>query len=78
MVGRWSLTQGWIGCAREELELQPWLHFYVQDGQAYAGESGKPVTALNREAAPFTLLQTSDLPMGNDGDGADHLARRPI
>jgi hypothetical protein len=28
-LARWSATQGWIGFAREELDLNPGLNFYV-------------------------------------------------
>ena len=59
-LARWSLTQGWIGHAREELSLHPWLNFFVQDGHAYAAEPGGGVEALNQPAPPFTLNQTSD------------------
>ena len=77
-LARWSLTEGWIGLVREELDLQPWLYFYAQDGRAYAGEPGKPITAINGEGAPFTLGQTTDLPTRDDGDDAHRLASRPI
>jgi hypothetical protein len=59
-LARWSLTQGWIGQAREELSLHPWLNFYVQDGHAYAAEPGGSVEPLDDDAPPFTLSQTSD------------------
>jgi hypothetical protein len=59
-LARWSLTQGWIGQAREELSLRPWLNFYVQDGHAYAAEPGGGIESLDDTAPPFTLLQTSD------------------
>lgn len=39
-LARWSLTQGWIGQAREELSLHPWLNFYVQDGHGYSAKPG--------------------------------------
>lgn len=74
----WSLTQGWIGHAREELALRPWLDFYIQDGHAYAAESGKKIRPLDDGAPPFTLIQTSDLPTGQDGRGPHHLATRRI
>ncbi|MEV4510340.1 hypothetical protein AB0K00_15400 [Dactylosporangium sp. NPDC049525] len=63
-VPRWlarrSLTQGWIGFAREELALDTWLNFYVQDGYAYIGEPGGTVGAFDDAAPPFTMLQTFD------------------
>lgn len=65
-VPRWlaphSLTQGWIGFAREELALDLWLHFYVQDGHAYVAEPGGPISPFDDAAPPFTLLQTIDGP----------------
>ncbi|WP_436533434.1 hypothetical protein [Actinoplanes sp. HUAS TT8] len=60
-LARWSLTQGWIGQAREELSLHPWLTFYVQGGHAYAAEPGGDVEPLSDSAPPFSLRQTSDL-----------------
>lgn len=59
-LARWSLTQGWVGQAREELSLHPWLNFFVQDGHAYAAEPGGGVEALSPPAPPFTLNRTSD------------------
>lgn len=59
-LARWSLTQGWIGQAREELSLHPWLNFYVQDGHAYAAEPGGSVEPMDDTAPPFTLRQTFD------------------
>ncbi|WP_433043122.1 hypothetical protein [Dactylosporangium sp. CS-033363] len=59
-LARRSLTQGWIGQAREELSLHPWLNFYVQDGRAYAAEPGGSIEPLDDTAPPFTLTQTSD------------------
>ncbi|MDP9792886.1 hypothetical protein J2S43_001398 [Catenuloplanes nepalensis] len=58
-LARWSLTQGWIGQAREELSLHPWLNLYVQNGHAYAAEPGGSVEPLDETAPPFTLRQTS-------------------
>ncbi|GAB1639591.1 hypothetical protein KRMM14A1259_00140 [Krasilnikovia sp. MM14-A1259] len=55
-----SLTQGWIGQAREELSLHPWLNFYVQDGHAYVAVPGGDVQSLDEAAPPFTLAGTSD------------------
>ena len=59
-LARWSLTQGWIGQAREELSLHPWLNFYAQDGHAYAAEPGGSVEPLDETAPPFTLHQTTE------------------
>ena len=59
-LARWSLTRGWIGQAREELSLHPWLNFYVQDGHAYIAEPGGSVEPLDDGAPPFTLSHTSD------------------
>lgn len=59
-LARWSATQGWIGQAREELSLHPWLNFYVQDGHAYVAEPGGSMQPLNETSPPFTLTQTSD------------------
>ncbi|WP_157411613.1 hypothetical protein [Actinoplanes rectilineatus] len=59
-LARWSLTQGWIGQAREGLALHPWLNFYVQDGHAYAAEPGGSVEPMDDTAPPFTLRQTLD------------------
>ena len=53
-LARWSLTQGLIGVAREDLDERPWLHFYVQDGHAYAGDPGGPVHPLDDTSPPFT------------------------
>jgi hypothetical protein len=59
-LARWSLTQGWIGQAREELSLHPWLNLYAQDGHAYAAEPGGSVEPLDDVAPSFTLRHTSD------------------
>jgi hypothetical protein len=76
----WSLTQGWIGHAREELSLHPWLNFYVQNGYAYIAEPGETTIKSLQDGAPsFTLRQTTDLPIGPDDDSEAHLvAIRPI
>ena len=58
-LAEWSATQGWIGFAREEISLHPWLNFYVQDGHAYIAEPGKEPKALS-DAPPFTLTQTTE------------------
>jgi hypothetical protein len=72
----WSLTQGWIGDAREKLGLHPWLYFYVQNGHAYAAEPGKTIEPLSDGAPPFTLRQTTDFPESPDGAGPHLLATR--
>jgi hypothetical protein len=61
-LARCSLTQGWIGQAREELALHPWLNFYVQDGHAYVAEPGGSVEPVDGSAPAFTLSQTSGAP----------------
>jgi hypothetical protein len=74
----WSLTQGWIGYAREELSLQPWLNFYTANGYAYAAEPGGPIGPLTPNTPEFTLEHTSDLPDPGDGRGPGLVARRKI
>ena len=74
----WSLTQGWIGHAREEFDLYPWLYFYVQDGHAYAAEPGRSPKPLQGNAPPFTLTQTTDLPPGPPGPGPHAVATRRV
>lgn len=59
-LARWSATQGWIGFAREEMDLHPWLSFYVQDGHAYAARPGEEPHPLCEGAPPFTLRQTTE------------------
>lgn len=59
-LARRSLTQGWIGQAREGLSLHPWPNFYVQDGHACAAEPSGSIEPLDDTAPPFTLVQTSD------------------
>jgi len=66
-LARWSLTQGWIGHAREEMSLHPWLNFYAQNGNAYLAEPGKTISPLDETAPAFTLRQTTDIP--TDGHG---------
>lgn len=56
----WSLTQGWVGFAREELGLDPWLNFYVANGHAYAATSGQQPQALGAGWPPFTPTQTTE------------------
>jgi hypothetical protein len=68
-LARHSLTQGWIGQAREELSLLPWLNFYVQNGYAYAGEPAKAIESLDSTAPAFTLRQTTDVGRPPDDDG---------
>jgi hypothetical protein len=55
----WSLTQGWVGMAREELDLNPWLHFYTAGGHAYASAPGEEPQPLDADAPPFELTQTT-------------------
>lgn len=61
-LARWSLTQGFIGWARERLSLHPWMNFYVQEGHAYWGAPGKEEIAPldSGGAPPFTLRYTTD------------------
>jgi hypothetical protein len=59
-LARWSLTQGWIGFAREELNLHPWLTFYVADRFAYAAPPGKQPEPFTEQAPPFILTQTTE------------------
>ena len=56
----WSLAQGWIGFAREELALNPWLNFYAANGYAYAASPGAEPKALRAGAPPFTATQTTE------------------
>ena len=57
-LARWSLTQGWIGYAREDRDLQPWLQFYAMDGHAYAAQPGEDPAPLGAGAPPFSLQHT--------------------
>jgi hypothetical protein len=41
-LARWSLTQGWIGYARETTDLMLWLYFYAMDGHAYGASPSNP------------------------------------
>lgn len=91
-LARWSLAQGWIGFAREELDPNPWLHFYAARGHAYASAPGKPPEPLCAGAAvhldsdhgaagiPITSYSTSDaeslLGKGYKGD-QDSVALAP-
>jgi hypothetical protein len=59
-LATWSCTQGWIGVAREEMALEPWLLFYVQDGHAYVGKPGGTPTPLLDGSPPFYLESTAD------------------
>lgn len=57
-----SGTQGWVGCARDELSVEQDYQFYVQRGVAYLGgflEHPVPLP-YDREASPFTLRYTTD------------------
>ena len=55
----WSLTQGWVGFAREELGLDPWLNFYIASEHAYAATPGQQPQALGAGSPPFTATQTT-------------------
>ena len=59
-LAQWSATQGWIGFAREEMDLHTWLNFYVQDKHAYAAGPGEVPQSLTGDAPPFTLTQTTE------------------
>jgi hypothetical protein len=54
----WSLTEGWIGFAREELSLNPWQNFFAAQGHAYAASPGETPEPLTDGAPPFTPTQT--------------------
>jgi hypothetical protein len=56
----WSLTDGWIGFAREELDLHVWLNFFAAHGHAYIAPPGEAPVPLLRDAPPFTLTQTTE------------------
>jgi hypothetical protein len=56
----WSLTEGWIGFAREELGLNPWLNFYAMQGHAYAAPPDRAPEPLKQDAPPFTATQTTE------------------
>lgn len=60
----WSATEGWIGCAREVYEVNPWLNFYVSQGHAYAAEPARAPLPLVSGAPAFTARQT--LHIGSD------------
>jgi hypothetical protein len=49
---RWSATDGWIGFAREELALDPWLNFYASNGYAYIAAPGDRPNPAQHEAPP--------------------------
>ncbi|MFK3980651.1 hypothetical protein ACI2K4_09790 [Micromonospora sp. NPDC050397] len=72
----WSLTQGWIGDAREEFDLHTWLCFYVQSGHAYAAQPGKTIKPLSDGAPAFVLRETTDFPEPTDGAGPWSLGTR--
>ncbi len=57
-LARWCATQGWIGLAREEMSLEPWLYFYVQEGFAYVGSPGEQPAGLQNGSPNFTLTGT--------------------
>ncbi|MGH3297131.1 MAG: hypothetical protein ACRDP7_35585 [Trebonia sp.] len=56
----WSLTDGWIGFAREELDLDVWLNFFAAHGHAYIAPPGETPIPPLRDAPPFTLTQTTE------------------
>ena len=60
-LAKWSLTAGWIGFAREEMGLNPWLTFYAVGGHAYAASPGEEPQPLADGAPPFRLTQTTEL-----------------
>lgn len=59
-LARWSLTEGWIGFAREELGLNVWLSFYAARGHAYAAAPGEEPQPLSAGAPAFTARQTTE------------------
>jgi hypothetical protein len=59
-LARWSLTEGWIGFAREEASLIPWVNLYAAHGQAYLASPGEQPFAVSKDAPPFTLNQTDN------------------
>lgn len=56
----WSLTEGWIGFAREELGLTPLLNFFASQGHAYVAPPGEATSPLAEQAPPFALTQTTE------------------
>ncbi|HEX6523105.1 MAG TPA: hypothetical protein VF070_24375 [Streptosporangiaceae bacterium] len=56
----WSLTEGWIGFAREELDLNAWLNFFASQGHAYAASPGGAPEPLAEQAPPFAPTQTTE------------------
>lgn len=59
-LAQWSLTQGWVGMAREELDLNLWLNFYTADGYAYASSLDERPEPLVGQAPSFALTQTTE------------------
>jgi hypothetical protein len=59
-LASWSLTEGWIGFAREELSLNPWLNFFASQGHAYVGQPGEAPSPLGEQAPLFALTQTTE------------------
>jgi hypothetical protein len=57
-LARWAATEGWIGFAREELALDPWLNFYAANGYAYVAAPGDRPNPAQDGAPPFTATQT--------------------
>jgi hypothetical protein len=56
----WSLTEGWIGFAREELGLAPWMNFFASQGHAYVATPGEAPSPLGEQVPPFALTQTTE------------------
>lgn len=56
----WSLTEGWIGFAREELGLNSWLDLFASQGHAYVAPPGEAPSPLGAQAPPFALTQTTE------------------
>lgn len=81
-LARWSLTQGWIGYAREDRDLQPWLQFYAMDGHPYAAQPGpRPRPARSRCAAVqrarrHKSLMLRQLPVGVSPESLAELVGR--
>lgn len=59
-LARWSLAEGWIGFAREELSLNVWLSFYAVQGYAYVTAPGEEPQPLSAGTPAFTARQTTE------------------
>ena len=59
-LASWSLTEGWIGFAREEMGLAPWLDLFASQGHAYVAPPGEGPSPLGEQAPPFALTQTTE------------------